>query len=69
MISFRFSDLTGTDYSEAAIELARNLAIRDGFTNINFLVWLLNSLLCCSALIFLYFAYHYGCKMLQYLYQ
>lgn len=43
MISFRFSDLTGTDYSEAAIELARNLAIRDGFTNINFLVWLLNS--------------------------
>uniref|UniRef100_A0ACD5VBM3 Uncharacterized protein n=1 Tax=Avena sativa TaxID=4498 RepID=A0ACD5VBM3_AVESA len=33
-----FSDLTGIDYSEAAIELARNLAIRDGFENINFLV-------------------------------
>lgn len=34
----RFSDLTGTDYSEGAIELAKKLAIRDGFTNINFLV-------------------------------
>ncbi|XP_010232153.1 EEF1A lysine methyltransferase 2 [Brachypodium distachyon] len=33
-----FSDLTGTDYSEGAIELARNLAARDGFTAINFLV-------------------------------
>ncbi|XP_073006528.1 uncharacterized protein [Typha latifolia] len=33
-----FSDLTGTDYSEGAIELARNLALRDGFTNIKFLV-------------------------------
>ncbi|XP_058087346.1 uncharacterized protein LOC131234463 [Magnolia sinica] len=33
-----FSDLTGTDYSEAAIDLARNLAARDGFTSINFLV-------------------------------
>lgn len=33
-----FSDLTGIDYSEAAIELARNLAIRDGFEHINFLV-------------------------------
>jgi len=32
-----YSDLTGTDYSEAAVELARNLAVRDGFTNINFL--------------------------------
>jgi SAM-dependent methyltransferase len=32
-----FSDLTGTDYSEAAVELAQNLAIRDGFTSINFL--------------------------------
>uniref|UniRef100_A0A453FCD8 Methyltransferase domain-containing protein n=1 Tax=Aegilops tauschii subsp. strangulata TaxID=200361 RepID=A0A453FCD8_AEGTS len=34
----RFSDLTGTDYSEGAIELARNLAARDGFTTISFLV-------------------------------
>ncbi|CAM0953483.1 unnamed protein product [Alopecurus aequalis] len=33
-----FSDLTGTDYSEGAIELARNLAARDGFTAISFLV-------------------------------
>ncbi|KAG8055820.1 hypothetical protein GUJ93_ZPchr0001g31127 [Zizania palustris] len=33
-----FSDLTGTDYSEGAIELAKNLAARDGFTAINFLV-------------------------------
>jgi SAM-dependent methyltransferase len=33
-----FSDLTGIDYSEGAIELARNLAIRDGFEQINFLV-------------------------------
>ncbi|XP_020275429.1 protein-lysine N-methyltransferase mettl10 [Asparagus officinalis] len=33
-----FCDLTGTDYSEGAIELARNIAIRDGFPNINFLV-------------------------------
>ncbi|KAJ3704434.1 hypothetical protein LUZ61_008139 [Rhynchospora tenuis] len=33
-----FTDLTGTDYSEGAIELAKKLAIRDGFTNINFLV-------------------------------
>ncbi|KAI4972659.1 hypothetical protein ZWY2020_003584 [Hordeum vulgare] len=33
-----FSDLTGIDYSEAAIELVRNLAIRDGFEHINFLV-------------------------------
>uniref|UniRef100_M8CAB1 Methyltransferase-like protein 10 n=1 Tax=Aegilops tauschii TaxID=37682 RepID=M8CAB1_AEGTA len=32
-----FSDLTGTDYSEGAIELARNLAARDGFTTISFL--------------------------------
>lgn len=35
---FRFSDLTGTDYSEGAIDLARSLADRDGFTNIKFLV-------------------------------
>lgn len=33
-----FSDLTGIDYSEAAIEHARNLSIRDGFEHINFLV-------------------------------
>lgn len=32
-----YSDLTGTDYNEAAVELVRNLAVRDGFTNINFL--------------------------------
>lgn len=34
----RFSDLTGTDYSEEAIEHARNLAVRNGFSQINFLV-------------------------------
>ncbi|XP_052134302.1 uncharacterized protein LOC127752897 [Oryza glaberrima] len=33
-----FSDLTGIDHSEGAIEVARNLAIRDGFEHINFLV-------------------------------
>ncbi|XP_062150693.1 uncharacterized protein LOC133859334 [Alnus glutinosa] len=33
-----FSDLTGTDYSEGAIQLARSLSARDGFPNINFLV-------------------------------
>ncbi|GAV86243.1 Methyltransf_18 domain-containing protein [Cephalotus follicularis] len=33
-----FSDLTGTDYSEGAIDLARSLAGRDGFSNIKFLV-------------------------------
>lgn len=33
-----FSDLTGVDYSEGAIDLARNLADRDGFSSINFLV-------------------------------
>ncbi|KAA0060716.1 hypothetical protein IC582_013604 [Cucumis melo] len=33
-----FSNLTGTDYSEGAIDLARSLAERDGFSNINFLV-------------------------------
>ncbi|GMY24285.1 EEF1A lysine methyltransferase 2 [Fagus crenata] len=33
-----FSDLTGTDYSEGAVQLARSLADRDGFPNINFLV-------------------------------
>lgn len=35
---FRFSDLTGTDYSEGAIQLARSLADRNGFPNISFLV-------------------------------
>ncbi|KAG5528062.1 hypothetical protein RHGRI_028860 [Rhododendron griersonianum] len=33
-----FNDLTGTDYSEGAVDLARSLADRDGFTNIKFLV-------------------------------
>lgn len=33
-----FSDLTGVDYSEGAINLARRLADRDGFSNINLLV-------------------------------
>ncbi|KAL2522374.1 S-adenosyl-L-methionine-dependent methyltransferase superfamily protein [Forsythia ovata] len=33
-----FSDLTGTDYSEGAIDLARSLADRAEFTNIKFLV-------------------------------
>lgn len=36
--AFRFSDLTGSDYSEGAIQLAQNLADRDGFPNIKFLV-------------------------------
>ncbi|KAJ8761270.1 hypothetical protein K2173_001326 [Erythroxylum novogranatense] len=33
-----FCELTGVDYSEGAIELARRLAVRDGFPNIEFLV-------------------------------
>ncbi|XP_071731312.1 uncharacterized protein [Rutidosis leptorrhynchoides] len=33
-----FSDLTGTDYSEGAVNLARNLADRDGFSSIKLLV-------------------------------
>uniref|UniRef100_A0A1D1XRM4 Protein-lysine N-methyltransferase g.60620 n=2 Tax=Anthurium amnicola TaxID=1678845 RepID=A0A1D1XRM4_9ARAE len=33
-----FSDLTGTDYSEGAIDLARSLAARDEFSFINFVV-------------------------------
>ncbi|XP_065848561.1 uncharacterized protein [Euphorbia lathyris] len=33
-----FTDLTGVDYSEGAIDLARSLADRNGFSNINFLV-------------------------------
>lgn len=45
---FRFSDLTGTDYSESAIELARNLAARDGHTHINFLVCILVFIACCE---------------------
>ncbi|KAI8534515.1 hypothetical protein RHMOL_Rhmol10G0096000 [Rhododendron molle] len=32
-----FNDLTGTDYSEGAVDLARSLADRDGFTDIKFL--------------------------------
>jgi hypothetical protein len=38
VFGLRFSDLTGTDYSEGAIQLARSLSDRDGFPNINFLV-------------------------------
>lgn len=38
VFSSRFSDLTGTDYSEGAIELARSLAVRNGFSNIKFVV-------------------------------
>jgi len=37
-IIYKFSDLTGIDYSEGVIEFARNLAVRDGFEHINFLV-------------------------------
>ncbi|CAH1421352.1 unnamed protein product [Lactuca virosa] len=33
-----FSDLTGTDYSEGAIDLAQSLADRDGFSTIKLLV-------------------------------
>ncbi|XP_058185308.1 uncharacterized protein LOC131302607 [Rhododendron vialii] len=33
-----FNDLSGTDYSEGAVDLARSLADRDGFTDIKFLV-------------------------------
>lgn len=33
-----FTDLTGTDYSGGAVDLARSLADRDGFTNLKFLV-------------------------------
>lgn len=33
-----FCDLTGTDYSEGAIELAKSIAIREGFPTINFFV-------------------------------
>ncbi|XVE78671.1 hypothetical protein DITRI_Ditri13aG0165500 [Diplodiscus trichospermus] len=33
-----FTDLTGTDYSEGAIDLARSLADRGGFSSIKFLV-------------------------------
>lgn len=33
-----FSDLTGVDYSEGAVDLARSLADRDGYPNIKFLV-------------------------------
>ncbi|OMO55585.1 N-lysine methyltransferase See1-like protein [Corchorus capsularis] len=33
-----FTDLTGTDYSEGAVDLARSLADRDGFSNIKLLV-------------------------------
>ncbi|CAK7322824.1 unnamed protein product [Dovyalis caffra] len=38
LVHARFSDLTGVDYSEGAINLARRLADRDGFSNINLLV-------------------------------
>ncbi|KAH9306682.1 hypothetical protein KI387_011086, partial [Taxus chinensis] len=40
-----FADLTGSDYSEGAVELAQNLAVRDGFTNINFVLTVQDSLL------------------------
>ncbi|CAL9239579.1 S-adenosyl-L-methionine-dependent methyltransferase [Arabidopsis thaliana x Arabidopsis arenosa] len=33
-----FTDLTGTDYSEGAVELAQHLSQRDGFPNIRFMV-------------------------------
>ncbi|XP_047312503.1 uncharacterized protein LOC124915786 [Impatiens glandulifera] len=33
-----FSSLTGTDYSEAAVDLAQKLSERDGYTNVKFLV-------------------------------
>nr|VDD63628.1 unnamed protein product [Brassica oleracea] len=33
-----FSDLTGTDYSEGAVELSQHLSQRDGFPNIRFMV-------------------------------
>ncbi|CAA6665431.1 unnamed protein product [Spirodela intermedia] len=33
-----FTDLTGTDYSEGAIDLAQSLATRAGFSSINFVV-------------------------------
>uniref|UniRef100_A0A1J3G6M4 Protein-lysine N-methyltransferase LC_TR15644_c1_g1_i1_g.53929 n=2 Tax=Noccaea caerulescens TaxID=107243 RepID=A0A1J3G6M4_NOCCA len=33
-----FSDLTGTDYSEGAVELAQHLSQRDGFPSIRFMV-------------------------------
>jgi len=36
---FRFANLTGVDYSEGAIYLARGLADRDGFGAIDFLVF------------------------------
>ena len=38
LVFTRFSDLTGVDYSEGAVNLARRLADRDGFSNINLLV-------------------------------
>ncbi|CAM6081606.1 unnamed protein product [Calypogeia fissa] len=33
-----FTDLTGTDYSDGAVELARAVSDREGFMNINFMV-------------------------------
>lgn len=38
VFGIRFTDLTGTDYSGGAVDLARSLAERDGFTNLKFLV-------------------------------
>lgn len=39
LFGFRFSNLTGVDYSEGAINLARGLAERDGYKNVTFSVY------------------------------
>lgn len=35
---YRFTDLTGTDYSEGAVELSRAIAGRNNVDNVTFLV-------------------------------